>query len=140
MLAALLIAQGLPERRPEPAAAALDLGVAFTFVFRSERWVRKLLFGAVCLLFCLADRSVSAIDGLLVEVARLVRAGARELPAWDHPWQHIRDGFKFFSSCSSGQFRPSSSASRPPSSATALCRGGHLAGAVSAVGSVWSLS
>src|SRR5256714_3353958 len=40
-IAALLIAQGLPQRRTTAAPADLDLGEAFTFVIRSDRWVRK---------------------------------------------------------------------------------------------------
>src|SRR6267378_947288 len=46
-----LIAQGLPARRAAAASADLDLGEAVTFVVRSNRWVRKLLIGAACLLF-----------------------------------------------------------------------------------------
>jgi hypothetical protein len=33
--------------------------------------------------------------GYLVEVARAVRSGSRELPPWDRRWSKIKDGFKF---------------------------------------------
>src|SRR5437870_7027882 len=45
VVAALLIAQGLPQQRAPRSTADLDLGEAFTFVIRSDRWLRKLLAG-----------------------------------------------------------------------------------------------
>jgi energy-coupling factor transport system substrate-specific component len=92
--AALLIAQGLPERRAPSASADLDLGEAFTFVVRSNRWVRKLLVGAACLLFFWLVVPIFLLLGYVIDIARRVRAGASTLPAWDHPWQNIKDGFK----------------------------------------------
>jgi energy-coupling factor transport system substrate-specific component len=94
VLAALLIAQGLPKRRAAPVSADLDLGEAFTFIVRSDRWVRKLLAGAACLIFFWLIVPLLLLLGYVVEIARRVRAGARELPAWDHPWQNVKDGFK----------------------------------------------
>ena len=94
VIAALLIAQGLPQRRTTAAPADLDLGEAFTFVIRSDRWVRKLLAAAACLLFIWLIVPFLLLVGYTVEIARRVRSGAHELPPWDHPWRNIKDGFK----------------------------------------------
>jgi len=94
VIAALLIAQGLPQRRATAAPVDLDLGEAFTFVIRSDRWVRKLLAGAACLLFIWLIVPFLLLVGYTVEIARRVRSGAHELPPWDHPWRNIKDGFK----------------------------------------------
>ena len=94
VLAALLIAQGLPQPGVS-TAADLDLGEAFTFVVRSPRWVRKLLACAACLLFGWLIVPFLLMLGYLMDVARAVRAGSRELPPWDSKWRKIREGFKF---------------------------------------------
>src|SRR6266566_167939 len=94
VVAALLIAQGLQQRPTTAAPADLDLGEAFTFVIRSDRWVRKLLVGAACLLFIWLIVPFLLLVGYIVEIARRVRSGAHELPPWDHPWRNIKDGFK----------------------------------------------
>jgi len=94
VVAALLIAHGLPKRGAASASADLDLGEAVTFVVRSDRWVRKLVAGAACLLFFWLIFPVFLVLGYIVEIARRVRAGARTLPPWDHPWRNIKDGFK----------------------------------------------
>ena len=94
VVAALLIAQGLQQRPTTAAPADLDLGEAFTFVIRSDRWVRKLLAGAACLLFIWLIVPFLLLVGYIVEIARRVRSGAHELPPWDHPWRNIKDGFK----------------------------------------------
>src|SRR5207244_657389 len=94
VVAALLIAQGLPQQRAPRSTADLDLGEAFTFVIRSDRWLRKLLAGAACLLLFWLIVPFLLLVGYIVEIARRVRSGARALPPWDHPWQNIKDGFK----------------------------------------------
>jgi energy-coupling factor transport system substrate-specific component len=94
VVAALLIAQGLPEPGVS-TAEALDLGEAFTFVVRSPRWVRKLIACAACLLFSWLIVPFFLMLGYLMDVARDVRSGSRELPLWDHRWWKIKDGFKF---------------------------------------------
>ena len=66
-----------------------------TFVVRSDRWVRKLLAGAACFLFFWLIVPFLLLTGYTVEVARVVRAGDRELPPWDQRWRKIKDGFKF---------------------------------------------
>src|SRR5205807_6786297 len=51
VLAALLIAQGIPEPQRTSTPAEFDLSEAFTFVVRSHAWVRKLGVAALCVLF-----------------------------------------------------------------------------------------
>ena len=146
VLVALLIVQGLPARRPVPATAALDLGQAFTFVFRSHRWVRKLAFGALCLLFSWLIVPLLLLAGYIVEVAKQVRSGARELPAWDHPWQNIKDGFKIITALLIWAL-PTVLLSIPAGVIAGINETGpalpaavtRLAGVVAAIGSVWSL-
>lgn len=139
VVAALLIAQGLPEPRAAPAAADLDLGEALTFVIRSDRWVRKLLAGAACILFFWLIVPFLLLTGYSVRITRVVRAGSHELPPWDHRWQLITEGFKFFVIVliwiipSVLLSIPSTVVSDQSSAA------GELAGAVSAAGSVWGL-
>jgi energy-coupling factor transport system substrate-specific component len=146
VIAALLIAQGLPQQQPARATAALDLGEAFTFVFRSHRWVRKLAFSAVCLLFSWLIVPLFLLAGYIVEVARRVRAGARELPPWDHPWKNIKDGFKIIVALLIWAV-PTVLLSIPAGVAAAVNESGpdlpawitQLAGVLAAIGSVWSL-
>src|SRR3989440_5807655 len=85
VIAALLIAQGLPERRGVVGTADLDLGEAFTFVVRSDRWVRKLIAGAGCLLLIWLIVPFLLLIGYIVEIALLLRSGARDLSAWGPP-------------------------------------------------------
>jgi uncharacterized protein DUF4013 len=146
VIAALLIAQGLPQQRAERAPAALDLGEAFTFVFRSHRWVRKLAFSAVCLLFFWLIVPLFLLAGYIVEVARRVRSGAGELPPWDHPWKNIKDGFKIIAALLIWAL-PTVLLSIPAGIAAGINESGpalpawitQLAGVSAAIGSVWSL-
>jgi len=94
VVTALLIAQGLPERQTTGAPVGLDLGEAFTFVIRSPGWWRKLLAAAACLLFIWLIVPYLMLVGYIIEIARHVRDGGRQLPPWDHPWRNINDGFK----------------------------------------------
>jgi len=148
VVVALLIAQGLPQRRATTAPADLDLGEAFTFVIRSDRWVRKLLAGAVCLLFIWLIVPFLLLEGYIVETARRVRSGARELPPWDHPWRKIKDGFKVLAALVIWTI-PSALLSIPGAIVDAAVNEGSrqaLGGSVSAaaaivaaIGSVWGL-
>ena len=139
VVAALLIAQGLPKPRAAPAAADLDLGEALTFVVRSKHWVRKLLAGAACVLFFWLIVPFLLLTGYSVRITRVVRSGSHELPPWDHRWQLIKEGFKFFVIVliwiipSVLLSIPSTVVSDQSSAAS------ELAGAVSAAGSVWGL-
>jgi energy-coupling factor transport system substrate-specific component len=145
---ALLIAQGLPEQRAARTTADLDLGEAFTFVIRSDRWVRKLLAGAACLLLFWLIVPLLLLVGYIVEIARRVRSGARALPPWDHPWQNIKDGFKLIIALLIWTI-PSALLGIPAAIVGAAVNEGSrealggsiyaLAGIVAAVGSVWGL-
>jgi len=148
VIAALLIAQGLPERRGVAGTADLDLGEAFTFVVRSDRWVRKLIAGAVCLLLIWLIVPFLLLIGYIVEIARRVRSGARELPAWDHPWKNIKDGFKVLAALliwvvpSALLSIPAAIVEAAASEGSRQALGGSIsavAGIVAAIGSVWSL-
>ena len=138
VVAALLITQGLPEPRLARSSADLDLGEALTFVVRSDRWIRKLLAGAACLLFSWLIVPFLLLVGYTVEVARVVRAGARELPPWDRRWQKIKDGFKFVVAILIWA-SPSVLLSIPSAMVSEQSTFGELAGIVSAAGSVWGL-
>ncbi len=148
VIAALLIAQGLPERRGVGGTADLDLGEAFTFVIRSDRWVRKLLAGAACLLFIWLIVPFLLLIGYIVEIARRVRSGARELPAWDHPWKNIKDGFKILAALliwivpSALLSIPAAIVEAAASEGSRQALGGSIsavAGIVAAIGSVWGV-
>ncbi len=148
VIAALLIAQGLPERRGVGGTADLDLGEAFTFVVRSDRWVRKLIAGAACLLFIWLIVPFLLLIGYIVEIARRVRSGARELPAWDHPWKNIKDGFKILAALliwivpSALLSIPAAIVEAAASEGSRQALGGSIsavAGIVAAIGSVWGV-
>jgi energy-coupling factor transport system substrate-specific component len=138
VVAALLIAQGLPERRAASSPADLDLGEAVTFVVRSDRWVRKLLAGAVCLLFFWLLVPLLLLVGYTVKVTRAVRAGARELPSWDHRWLLIKEGFKLLAIILVWNI-PAALLSIPASLVSDQSRASEVAGIVAAAGSVWGL-
>jgi len=147
-VAALLIAQGLQQRPTTAAPADLDLGEAFTFVIRSDRWVRKLLAGAACLLFIWLIVPFLLLVGYIVEIARRVRSGAHELPPWDHPWRNIKDGFKVLAALFIWTL-PSALLGIPAAIVDAAVNEGSrqalggsisaVAGIVAALGSVWGL-
>ena len=148
VIAALLIAQGLPERRGVVGTADLDLGEAFTFVVRSDRWVRKLIAGAVCLLLIWLIVPFLLLIGYIVEIARRVRSGARELPAWDQPWKNIKDGFKILAALliwvvpSALLSIPAAIVEAAASEGSRQALGGSIsavAGIVAAIGSVWGV-
>jgi membrane protein DedA with SNARE-associated domain len=138
VVAALLIAQGLPERRAAPTSANLDLGEAVTFIVRSDRWVRKLLAGAACLLFFWLIVPFLLLLGYTVRVTRVVRAGGRELPPWDHRWRLIKDGFRVFAAILIWNI-PTVLLSIPAAVVADQSTVGEVAGVVSAAGSVWGL-
>src|SRR6266550_4904498 len=148
VIAALLIAQGLPEPRAAATSVDLDLGEAVTFVVRSDRWVRKLLAGAACLLLSWLIVPFFLLVGYSVEIARRVRGGARVLPAWNHPWRYIKDGFKVLAALLIWTI-PSALLSIPAAIVDAAVNEGSrqalggsisaLAAIVAALGSVWGL-
>jgi hypothetical protein len=87
------------------------------------------------------------LTGYIVEVARRVRAGDRQLPPWNHPWRKIKDGFKVLAVILVWLI-PSVLLSIPTAVVSGLQQQGtpaidstvsDLAGIVGAVGSVWIL-
>jgi hypothetical protein len=69
----------------------MDIGRAFGYVFEDERWISKLLLGAVITLIPIFG--VLALSGYVVAVARNVLAGReRPLPEWDDLGQNFADG------------------------------------------------
>jgi len=93
VLAALLIYRALPTQQVQPSAIELDLVEAFFFVFRSPRWLPKLVIAALCVLFFWLLVPFFLFWGYSVAVARRVREGDHSLPAWDRPGQKMADGF-----------------------------------------------
>jgi energy-coupling factor transport system substrate-specific component len=138
VVAAVLIAQGLPRARAEAASADLDLGEALTFVVRSHQWVRKLLAGAACFLFSWLIVPFLLLVGYTVKVARVVRSGSHELPPWEHPWQLIKEGFQFITIFLVWSV-PGVLLSIPSAVVGEPSAAGEVAGVVSAAGSVWGL-
>ena len=90
---ALWIAQALARQPAATEAVDLDLREPFTFVFRSSRWGRRILVGAVCYAFFWLVVPGLLLLGYLVELSRRVRDGQPEVPQWDHRWRKIKDGF-----------------------------------------------
>ena len=138
VVAALLIAQGLPSPQAAPSSADLDIGEAFTFVVRSDRWVRKLLAGAACFLFFWLIVPFLLLTGYTVRVARVVRSGVHELPPWDHRWQMIKDGFKFLVAILIWT-APSVLLNIPASLVSEQSTMSEVAGIVAAIGNVWGV-
>jgi len=92
VVVALLITQGLPRTQSRARAVDLDLGEALTFIFRTPSWRRKLLAAAVCLLFFWLVIPLLWFIGYAVAVARHVRDGTTELPAFGGLRQKLKDG------------------------------------------------
>jgi hypothetical protein len=93
VVVAMLIYRALPTQSMERSNLELDIGQAFVFVFRSSRWLVKLLVAGLCLLFFWLVIPFLLFTGYAVAVARGVRAGDEELPRWDHLRQKLKDGF-----------------------------------------------
>ncbi|TMD09177.1 MAG: DUF4013 domain-containing protein [Chloroflexi bacterium] len=93
VLAALLIAQGLPRPRAEARAVDLDLREAFTFIFRTPTWRRKVMAAALCLVFSWLVIPFLWFTGYQLALARRIRDGSHELPPWDHLGHKLKDGF-----------------------------------------------
>jgi hypothetical protein len=75
-------------------SSTVAVGEAFGFVFRSKNWFGKLSIGALCVFFFWALLiPVFILTGYLVEAARTVRAGGRELPSWTDVGKKLREGF-----------------------------------------------
>ena len=149
VVTALLIAQGLPERQTRGVPVGLDLGEAFTFVIRSPGWWRKLLAAAACLLFIWLIVPYLMLVGYIIEIARHVRDGGRQLPPWDHPWRNIKDGFKvalailIWTIPSALLSIPAAIVGAAVSEGSTKALGGSIAagaGVLEALGSVWGVT
>ena len=149
VVTALLIAQGLPERQTRGVPVGLDLGEAFTFVIRSPGWWRKLLAAAACLLFIWLIVPYLMLVGYIIEIARHVRDGGRQLPPWDHPWRNINDGFKvalailIWTIPSALLSIPAAIVGAAVSEGSTKALGGSIAagaGVLEALGSVWGVT
>lgn len=144
VVAALLIAQGWPARPPATPPANLDLVEAFTFVVHSRRWGRKLLAAVACLAFFWLVIPFLLLTGYLLAISRSASSGQTALPAWDHRWRKIADGFKALLVLLIW-FLPSVLLSIPVAvvssvqSANAVPGMAGAAGVLEALGSVWGL-
>jgi energy-coupling factor transport system substrate-specific component len=93
VVAVLLIYQGLPRREASPGVE-IDLREAFTYAFRSNERFRKIMIAALCVLFSwVLLIPYFLLIGYAVRLARNIRGGRRELPAWDHLRELLKDGF-----------------------------------------------
>jgi energy-coupling factor transport system substrate-specific component len=147
VVAALLIAGGMPQQAPTQAVD-LDLAHAFTFVIRSPHWLRKLLAAAACLLFIWLVIPYLMLAGYIVEIARSVRAGGRQLPSWDDRWSKVIDGVKIVLAIviwtlpSAVLSIPAAIVEAARSEGSGEALGGSIAagaGLLAAVGSVWGV-
>jgi hypothetical protein len=72
----------------------VDVGEAFSFVFRSRNWFGRLAVGALCLLFFwLFLIPLFILLGYSVETARTISRGERELPPWTDVGKKLKEGF-----------------------------------------------
>ena len=79
---------------PLSSQVQIDIGEAFGFVFRSRNWFGRLAVGALCLLFFwLFFIPVFILLGYLLETARTISRGERELPPWTNIGQKLSEGF-----------------------------------------------
>jgi hypothetical protein len=92
VLGAFLIYRSLPAQPAGGRTLVLDVGEAFAFAFRSRRSPAKIAVAAACLLFSWLLFPLLLFVGYTVSVARSVRAGATELPAWDDLRGKLKDG------------------------------------------------
>jgi energy-coupling factor transport system substrate-specific component len=90
---AVLIYRALPQPVAPARRLELDLATAFRFVFRSERWLRKLLIGSLALLFIWLVVPFFLLYGYFIEVARQGTRGQPQLPEWTGLRQKLKDGF-----------------------------------------------
>ena len=82
------MATTIPPTQPD----RLEIGEAFGFVFRSKGWVGKMLLLDLFALLSVVLIGVFFFYGYLIEIARTVRRGDRELPPWDNLGKKFVDG------------------------------------------------
>ncbi len=73
----------------------MDIGKAISFVFEDEKWIGKILLGALITLIPIFGQL--ALFGYAIAVLRNVRAGdPRPLPLWENLGQYFMDGLMFW--------------------------------------------
>jgi len=71
----------------------MDVARAFTYITEDERWVGKIVIGAVISFFTFLLLPIPLLAGWMVGITRNVKAGAeRPLPEWDDFGTLFRDG------------------------------------------------
>jgi hypothetical protein len=93
VVAAVLFYRALPAQPVASRVRVLDVGASFTFVFRSRRWLAKMLGGALCILLSPLVVPFLLFMGYVVAIARGARRGEHELPAWRPLRARLADGF-----------------------------------------------
>jgi len=73
----------------------MDFGKAVSFVFEDEKWIGKILLGALITLIPIFGQL--ALFGYAIAVLRNVKAGdPRPLPLWENLGQYFMDGLMFW--------------------------------------------
>jgi len=71
----------------------MDVARAFTYITEDERWVGKIVIGAVISFFTFLLLPIPLLAGWMVGITRNVMAGVeRPLPEWDDFGTLFRDG------------------------------------------------
>ena len=94
VVGAFLIYRGLPAQPVRQRALVLDVGEAFTFAFRSRRFVAGMAAADLCLLFSWLLVPLLLFIGYTVSVARAARSGAAGLPPWNDLIGKLKDGLR----------------------------------------------
>jgi len=75
----------------------MDIGKAFSFVFEDEKWVSKMLIGALFYLLSIFIIGIFFVLGYFVELIRNVANGIpNPLPEWDNLGSKLGRGFMLF--------------------------------------------
>jgi hypothetical protein len=69
----------------------MDFGIAFSFAFQDEEWLKKIAIGAV---LALTGIGVIPIFGWMMEIIRRAKVGDYSLPDWSDFGKLIMDGLK----------------------------------------------
>ncbi|MBN1978553.1 MAG: DUF4013 domain-containing protein [Anaerolineae bacterium] len=73
----------------------MDFGQAFTYIFKDEEWIKKVLLGIVLSIVPIFGQL--ALTGYIIVVIRNVKANdPRPLPDWNEIGQYFMDGLKLF--------------------------------------------
>jgi hypothetical protein len=69
----------------------MDFGIAFSYVFQDEDWLKKIAIGAV---LALTGIGLIPVFGWMLEIIRRAKAGDYSLPDWTDFGKLIMDGLK----------------------------------------------